>query len=402
MAFLTLPAWYKARFRPVFSALVWIFSGCVCCGVSASYSSEDHIRVAYTSSDPALEAIFRGYAEQHDPNIEFVWLDQSDLSSRLISSRQSEQLPAAVLASEDVIAIATGSQLSVIPTQSYSLSHVGATRGESAYAVRVARGNQLVLYYNKALVETPVKEWSQLAQLPPREDGEHLIGWAVLDMYWLIPFMASYMPLERLSVPDIMSEKGTISAMSVVWDSIRSNRVDLECGYGCNNERFKSGHQLYLINGTWMYHELKETLGDRLGVARLPSIEGRKMRSFYSYQVLAFPNNSLAGPNRERLLKFMGYLLSDETQKSLVNTLTSLPVKEVCDSKALAACLDDPELTIFLDTINESIPMPADPVMALFWESLLKGFVRMGAPNLSVEHVESYMRSYFTRRVTTP
>lgn len=364
-------------------------------------ADESTVQVAFTQSDSALKAILDRYSEEVDPGFHFVWVAQSDLQSRLLNNRAPQDLPHVLIAAEDILSSANNLRLSSVHVHQKYHSTIRNT-DDYASGVRISKGNQLVLYYNKQLAPVPATAWKDLPStvLSIGKD-DYLIGWSILDMYWAIPFITAFSLGTDLEPQKLVVSSKTSEAFAFIWRAIRAGEIDLNCGYVCNNQRFTQGRQPYLINGTWAYHELKTALNADLGVARLPTIDGRPMKSYFSYQVIAFPNDSLNSVYSKRLARFVEYMLSDKVQKELLGTITSLPVKEVCSTNAfgLSDCAQTADHQILLASLKQSEPMPNDPNMSIFWEALLKGFVRQGASpgGLSEHYAHLFMGSYYKR-----
>ena len=112
--------------------------------------------------------------------------------------------------------------------------------------------------------------------------------------------------------------------------------------------------------------------------------------------VIAFPAGSLSGEQGERLEQFTAYLLSDDVQQEFSNTATNLPVRGACiKPKHNEKCGVSHDASTLAESINQSILMPHGLDMPLFWETLLKGFVRVGGGNQSALQAKQFMGLYF-------
>ncbi|ABD81182.1 Maltose-binding periplasmic protein-like protein [Saccharophagus degradans 2-40] len=247
------------------------------------------LRISYTNSDPAFTKVLKRYSEQYDQNVNFEWLDQTDLRSRLLRASHAGELPHALIAAEDVLGVQQSIKFDEVPagfalTESSDAQVFSLTKK----AIRLTRGNQLVLYFNKSLTPKAPENWEALLNERPADQQDiELIGWSLLDMYWLIPFITSFNSQAELTPKEIIVSPHTFSAMSYVWSMIKQGVVKIDCGYTCYSDKFKSGKLVYTINGTWLYQEYKRALGENLGVALLPSLKNKPMRSYYSYMVTA-------------------------------------------------------------------------------------------------------------------
>lgn len=356
------------------------------------------LRISYTNSDPAFTKVLKRYSEQYDQNVNFEWLDQTDLRSRLLRANHAGELPHALIAAEDVLGVQQSIKFDEVPA-GFALAESSDAQVFSLTnkAIRITRGNQLVLYFNKTLTPKAPENWEALLnERPADQQGIELIGWSLLDMYWLIPFITSFNSQAELTPKEIIVSPHTLSAMSYVWNMINQGVVNIDCGYTCYSDKFKSGQLVYTINGTWLYQEYKRALGENLGVALLPTLKNKPMRSYYSYMVIAFPAGSLSGEQGERLEQFTAYLLSDDVQQEFSNTATNLPVRGACiKPKHNEKCGVSHDASMLAESINQSILMPHGLDMPLFWETLLKGFVRVGGGNQSALQAKQFMGLYF-------
>ena len=92
----------------------------------------------------------------------------------------------------------------------------------------------------------------------------------------------------------------------------------------------------------------------------------------YSTHALIFPDNSFKGVKRNNLLKFIRYLLSDETQYKFFEKTHRLPVNKNIFNKISA--LHESTLKACIEQLNLARPMPNSPKMAYVWDGLSIGF----------------------------
>lgn len=72
-----------------------------------------------------------------------------------------------------------------------------------------------------------------------------------------------------------------------------------------------------MIDGDWAYQTLHDVLGDKLGVAILPTLNGQRMLPLSSSYVLAFRSVVSSPLKRQAAVELARFLLSDESQSSL-------------------------------------------------------------------------------------
>lgn len=81
---------------------------------------------------------------------------------------------------------------------------------------------------------------------------------------------------------------------SVHWCGFLLHAVSLMC----NEQDFIRGDVDYLIDGDWAYQMLHDVLGNKLGVALLPTIAGHPMKPLSSSYVLAIRQNISASKRK--------------------------------------------------------------------------------------------------------
>jgi maltose-binding protein MalE len=179
-------------------------------------------------------------------------------------------------------------------------------------------------------------------------------------------------------------------ALAYYWGLARQGLVDQNCDYQCAQTAFTNGQQAYLISGIWAFSDLQLVMGDQLGVAALPTINKKIMRSYFTSHALGFPRQSLYGPKREALLSLIDYMQSQQAQTQIWQYMKTLPVSQgVLDSIAITP---DTNMQNLLQQFDQSVQMPSSFVMAIVWEAMLKGSRRYGAGILDAQHAAIFMQ----------
>ncbi len=143
-----------------------------------------------------------------------------------------------------------------------------------------------------------------------------------------------------------------------------SNDAD---GSGLN--AFKKGEANVMFDGAWDYQDLKDTLGDDLGAAQLPTYEldgeAKQLKAFAGSKAIGVNPNTKT-EYMKAAVDFAGFLGSEEAQKSHWELRQIIPTN--------TKLLEDPEIgenelvKAQNDTINNtSIIQPTITAMGQFW-----------------------------------
>lgn len=248
------------------------------------------------------------------------------------------------------------------------------TSRDGLYGVPLLYGNHLMLMYNKSLVGTPAADWQSLLGQRAAVEGRNakLIGWKVAEMYWLIPFFTAFGANPVVDGKLTLDSEAMVEALGFYKAQLDSGLINVRCGYECSHEKFADGEYAYAINGDWALTPVKSKLGNQLGLAVLPTINGGAMRPYSGSVALTYPGNGLSSANRESLVKLTQFLLTDRAQQRLTAAAGLLPA----DKKLLAALAKeaDADTKARLAQLALAIPMPPEPEMAAAWVGMSKGF----------------------------
>ncbi len=197
----------------------------------------------------------------------------------------------------------------------------------------VSVGNHLLLYFNKQHVVSPVTQWQQLFELSKKQPIKRpVIGWNYKELFWFINFVPMFgeMPINERGLN--LDSKAMNKAIKFYRELSRQGIIDKNCNYSCSIQRFKNGEFFYTINGDWAYRDLKNTLGDDLGVSALPSYQSAPMKSFYSAIAMIFPKGHQSEKQKAINQAIANALLSDSAQTILFERLCSFKLLLYCIS----------------------------------------------------------------------
>jgi len=132
---------------------------------------------------------------------------------------------------------------------------------------------------------------------------------------------------------------------------------------------FEQGAAAMIIAGPWAIRSLQSAIGEEnLGAAVLPSFEGitgttdNTPSTFAGSQMVAVYQYS---PNKEAAIKFVEFLATETAQEILYTTSNDCPA--LIDLTNITGIGDDPFMTVMLEQLATSIPMPTIAEVTYYW-----------------------------------
>ncbi|GDY27603.1 hypothetical protein AHAT_34930 [Agarivorans sp. Toyoura001] len=307
-------------------------------------------------------------------------------------------VPSDFVGMHDLISLAPVPEDWIIPQLEQRVLGAGYTDGEQ-YGIPLFQGNHLVLYYNKDLVKQPVKSWAELLEQQTllSADGRDAIVWNYREMYWFIPFLTAYQGWLMENGNITLDTPEMQKALSYYKQLKDIGLVDSSCNHDCSVERFKNGDAAYMINGDWIYKELKQSVGDKLGVSVLPSIAGKPMLPMFSGYVLAFPRLAETDANYEQIKQFSLFMQQSTSQDIIYEQGGLIPANlDVLEQKINSDTENDQQM---LQQMAETKAMPSDAEMTIVWLAMERGFNRYIDHSYSVEQATKFMQNVADKEV---
>ncbi|MDQ2076348.1 extracellular solute-binding protein [Marinimicrobium sp. ABcell2] len=365
----------------------------------------DPLTLVYTfGMQPQTFEFIADFTAQTGIEVEHRWIHQDEIKVELINMVDKGIAPDIVMVPSDHIGLHRYMEYSRIDRERIphnindELWHTGLADGHY-YGAPVTQGNHLLLYYNKDHVDEPASDWASLIERAPAlaAKGVIPITWHYKAMYWLMPYVAAHggMPMDghELTLNTPAMAKGLDNYRWLAEQGI----VDTECDYPCAHGAFVAGQAAYTIDGDWALQEYASKLGDKLGVALLPSLNGRTLISPYSTQVFAFPQHGLQGPKHDAMMAFLNYALSAEAQKKLVDEFRVLPVERSAISYARDNA--DEHLATVFKQLEQARPIPSESAMSHAWGAIVRGFFRHQAGLATGAEASSLMQRLAEREI---
>lgn len=350
-----------------------------------------------------VTSICKEFTRKNGIAVDVSWIAQADYRASLLRHGLDGDLPDVALVPADFLSLDQELTLSRITPDIQTARLLpnpveAGMYGDEMLGAPVTWGNHLMLFYNRDLVKKPARTFAELeAQAPEfRARGVKPLGMNFGEMYWLAPFIGAYggWPINDRGQLWLRTP-ATVQALEFYFDLVHKGLTLKECRADCSSDRFARGEFAYAIAGDWMYRDVLDKMGPKLGVTTIPAIGDRVVTPMFSAYVLIFPNRSLSGPKREALIKFIRFMQSPEIQRRWANEGKLFPVTEK-GFKEMTAKADE-NLLGSLAQLKLARPMPNARRMAFAWEGMAKGFSAMYNGRLTAVEAASVMQTHAER-----
>jgi arabinogalactan oligomer/maltooligosaccharide transport system substrate-binding protein len=235
-------------------------------------------------------------------------------------------------------------------------------------------GNQLMLIYNKQLVEKvpgDTDSWvAQLKTLTHPEQGQYGLVYDLKEPFWLIPWLGGFggWPLDEAGNPALATES-MVHALQFLQDlKLVHKVVPADVNYDSAYDLFRSGKAAYVIDGEW---NLDRYLGSGvdLGVAALPRVTRTGL--FPSPLTLGkywFISRGATGSHLDAAVKFVEFMTSAQAQEGWASKAGRLPSsKEAARSEVIT---QDPIKSASVDQLSKGRGLQSIPEMYCAWGAM--------------------------------
>jgi arabinogalactan oligomer/maltooligosaccharide transport system substrate-binding protein len=246
-----------------------------------------------------------------------------------------------------------------------------AVVGGTLWGVPDNYGNHLMLLYNKDLIAEPPATFEDLIQKAKELTKGDIQGFAynLNEPFWGAGFYGAFggWPLDENDKPQFNNE-AFINYLKFVKSLKDQGVVPQECDYNCADTLFKEGKAAMIINGDWSLGDYVKALGDKLGVAPVPPINGKPYTEMTSGKYFMVYKGVLDDPvKKDAVVKFITFMTSKEVQKRWLEEFKRLPSnKEVAQDPLITS---DPILAGSMAALQNGRGMPAAPEMRCAWDA---------------------------------
>ncbi len=268
-------------------------------------------------------------------------------------------------------------------------------------------GNQLMLYWNKALAgDTPPADsdaWIAAAKTLTT-GGNYGIVFNQTESFWLVPFLGGFggSVFAEDGVTPTLDTDAMTGALQFLYDLKYTEKVTpAEADYNVADGLFKDGKAAFIINGDWTlggYAAPKDDatapgLGDDLGVGPLPMISGHEDPHPYIAGTFLMASKAVGDdPDLKTVVgDFMRFATATEQQVDLVKTLRRLPGN--AEAIADPIVTGDELLAGAAEAAKRGVPQPTNLEMRCVFDAMTAGVRDLFTGNSDVAGIAATMQT---------
>lgn len=325
------------------------------------------------------DAVIKAFTEKYGVEVTLEEVNPTDQVGKLTQDGPSGLAADVVMFPHDNLGKAASANL-VLPNDQFEADTKdknteaaiqGVTFNDVLYGYPRAAETYL-MYYNKDLIKEAPKSFEEVIEFSKtftdKSKNKYGIMWETGNLYFNYPFIASnggyIYGNSGTDINDIgLNSEGAIKSMEVFSSlreilPVKSGDITPDIKRGL----FTSGDLAMDINGPWELGGYKEALGDKLGVAPIPTIGGQPAVSFSGIKAW-YVNAYSKYPNAARL--FANFATSEEAQLQLSELVGSVPTNKAAQESDQIK--NDPYVSAFTEQFKSSQPMPSIPEMGNVW-----------------------------------
>jgi len=246
-----------------------------------------------------------------------------------------------------------------------------AVVGGTLWGIPDNYGNHLMLIYNKSLISTPPATFEDLITQAKALTKGDIQGFAynLNEPFWGAGFYGAFggWPLDSKDMPQF-NNKAFIDYLTFVGNLKKDGVVPQECDYACADTLMKDGKAAMIINGDWSLGDYSTALGDKMGVAPVPTINGKPYTEMTAGKYFMVSNAVLDNPDKKAAVQlFITYMTSADVQKQWLDKFKRLPSnKTVAKDPSISS---DPVLAGSMAALANGRGMPAAASMRCAWDA---------------------------------
>ncbi|MWV45867.1 extracellular solute-binding protein [Paenibacillus sp. HJL G12] len=231
------------------------------------------------------------------------------------------------------------------------------------------------LFYNKSLVPDAPKTFDEVydisKKLVDKSKKKYGIMWEVGNMYFNYPFVATgggYIFGDNGTNKDDIgvNNEGALTGFKTYVKlkdvlPVKSGDINPDIKRGL----FTTGDVAMDITGPWELANYKTALGDKLGLAPIPSMDGKPAISFSGIKAF-YVNSFTKYPDAAQL--YANFASSKDAQLLLNTKVGSIPTN--LEALQTDQIKNDPYLSAFAEQTKNSQPMPTIPQIGNMWDPM--------------------------------
>lgn len=321
-----------------------------------------------------------------DIKVKRTHYELQDLKSNFINAAMAGHGPDLVIGPNDVVGLFQSGDL-IIPTEDLMGEEFFSRFNKTAlkavqingkqYGIPDRNGNELLLFYNKKIIDKPASSMEELIIQTEELKEEGKIDYSIAcrtdESFFFFPFQTAFtggkifkehtIPLE----PDLDTPEMTEYARYI--KKLHDDKVIPRSGdYNVAKTLFEEGKAPYYINGPWAFVECDDANMD-WDITVLPTIRNKPMKpsSAVKAVMVSIVAEKASGPKKEALIKYIDFLTSKESQLKLSKVHGQLPTDNEAAEEVMIL---DPKYAIQEEQLEKSVPTPPYQEMTKTWDAM--------------------------------
>jgi arabinogalactan oligomer/maltooligosaccharide transport system substrate-binding protein len=232
-------------------------------------------------------------------------------------------------------------------------------------------GNHLMLIYNKSLIATPPATFEDLITQAKALTKGDIQGFAynLNEPFWGAGFYGAFggWPLDDNDLPTL-NNQAFIDYLTFVASLKTDGVVPQECDYNCADTLMKDGKAAMIINGDWSLGDYTKAIGDNMGVAPVPPINGKPYTEMTAGKYFMVAKAVLDNADKKAaVIKFITFMTSTDVQKRWLDQFKRLPSSKVVAQDP--SITSDAVLAGSMAALANGRGMPAAATMRCAWDA---------------------------------
>jgi arabinogalactan oligomer/maltooligosaccharide transport system substrate-binding protein len=272
------------------------------------------------------------------------------------------------------------------------------------WGVPITSGNHLMLYYNKDLVPTPPATTDDLLAMADdlKAQGVTPLAYNQTEAFWLVPWLGGFggAVFAEDGVTPTLNTPEMVATLAWLKQLKDEGIVPPESDYPGADTLFQEGKAAMIINGDWTLGAYKDLFGDKLGVARIPTVSatGKPPAPYTSGKYFMVPAG-LDEDTQAVVVDFIKFATNEANQLDMVSLLARLPaLKTALEDASITA---DPYLAGSADQMVAGVGMPAVVEMRCNWDAMKPEMLAVLAGDKTPEDAAAAMQSAADACLTT-
>lgn len=265
------------------------------------------------------------------------------------------------------------------------------------YGIPISSGNHLMLLYNRQLVDSAPQDTDEMIEVGRAltEGNRYGFAYNMTEPFWLVPWLGGFggSVFAEDGVTPTLDTPEMVATLQFLYDLTHVHGITpVEADYGTMDTLFKEGNAAMIINGDWSLGEYRDHFGDDLGIAPIPTVSETGLEPApYTSGKYFMMSDTVEGELREAIGEFIEWVLTEERQLEMAETLTRLPGR--LSALEHDQITGDPVLAGSAAAMANGTPMPAAIEMRANWDAMLPSQNAVLAGTVSPQAAAAEMQS---------